>query len=418
MKAVVVGLGYVGLPLALRAAEAGHDVIGIDSSLRKIQALEARKSYIEDVPDERVADAANFRPRLAMRGLRDTDEWDIAIIAVPTPLFENTIDPDLTYVEDAARFLGMWMKPGATVVLESTTYPGTTEEVVGRILEEKSGLRAGVDFHLGFSPERIDPGNKVHTFETTPKLVSGIDMDSLLVIQDFYASLVETVIPVSSPSTAEMAKLVENTFSQINIAFVNELAMICNKLGLDVDEVLDAAATKGHAFMRFRPGPGIGGHCIPVDPMYLASHMKSRHGTPFRFAELAHEINESMPAHVAGRASELLDGTVEGKKIIVFGIAYKPNTSDIRESPSMDVLKTLDALGAEVTVADSHAPNNSARVPHISGQEGVDRAGEFDLAIVTTDHDDVDYEGLYGTARMILDTRNRFKGRNGKVFKL
>ena len=417
MKAIVLGLGYVGLPLALRAAEVGHDVIGIDSALNKIQALEAKTSYIEDVPNERIANATNFRARLTQRGLRDTDEWDIAVIAVPTPLVAGTIEPDLRYIEEAARFLGLWMAKGRTVVLESTTYPGTTEEVVGRIIQEKSGLVPGVDFHLGFSPERIDPGNKVHTFENTPKLVSGIDDESLLVIQDFYASLVEHVVPVSNPRTAEMTKLVENSFAQINIAFVNELALVCSKLGLNVDEVLDAAATKGHTFLRFRPGPGVGGHCIPVDPMYLAHHMRERHDTEFRFAELAHEINDSMPGHVVSKASNLLGGVRE-KDVLVMGIAYKPNTADVRESPSMDVVKLFDELGAHVTVADDLTPNYSDRVPHLSSQEAVERAGEFDIVVIATDHDDVDYEGLYGSAQLILDTRNRYKGRNGKVRKL
>ena len=417
---VIVGLGYVGLPLALRAVEAGHTVIGIESNLTKIQSLEARQSYIEDVPSARIEEATatgRFRPVISARGLRETDTMDIGIITVPTPLRDDTREPDLTYVREAAKFLGQWIRPGDTVVLESTTYPGTTEELVAGVIYEQSGMWPD-EYHLGFSPERVDPGNQVHTLVTTPKIVSGTRPESLEVIAEFYSSLVDNVVPVSSPRVAEMAKLFENTFAQVNIALVNEVALLCSKLGIDVDEVLDAAATKGHAIMRFRPGPGVGGHCIPVDPMYLAHHMRERHETAFRLAELADEINSSMPGHVVSRAAQILGGSVRDSRILVMGIAYKPNTSDIRESPSMDIVKILDELLADVTVADGHSPQWSQRVAHISPHEAVATAGDYDLVIIATDHDDVDYDTLHENATAILDTRNRLKDRDTKVHKL
>ena len=410
MSVVIVGLGYVGLPLSIRAAEVGYDVIGIDSDIRKVEALQQGLSYVEDVSSDRVAAATSFAPRLTYHGFEPHESWDIGIITVPTPVLEmdGTKVPDLSYIEDAARFLGTWLKPGATVILESTTYPGTTEEVVIPILEEYSGLTVSRDFHVGFSPERIDPSNEINTFETTPKIVAGMTFEAQAIIAGFYASLVETIVPVSTPRTAEMAKIFENTFCQVNIALVNELAVVCSKMGLDVNEVLDAAATKGHAFMRFRPGPGVGGHCIPVDPLYLTWKTRQEFGTPFRFAELADEINSGMPHHVVTRADGLLDG-LTGKRVLVLGLAYKAGVSDTRESPAHEILGLLSSRGAQVSIADPHVGYFPGPWHRLTEEEAVHRAGEFDLVVLVTNHQDFDYEGLANNARLVLDTRNQMK---------
>ena len=410
---VVVGLGYVGLPLSVRAAEVGFTVIGVDSDIRKVQALAQGLSYVEDVSSDRVADVTArgaFTPRLTYHGFEPHETWEVGIITVPTPVvIENgTKVPDLSYIKDAARFLGTWMQPGATVVLESTTYPGTTEEVVIPLLEEYSRMREGIDFHVGFSPERIDPSNEINTFTTTPKIVAGTSFEAQAIIAGFYSAVVDTVVPVSTPRTAEMAKIFENTFCQVNIALVNELAVVCSKMGLDVNEVLDAAATKGHAFMRFRPGPGVGGHCIPVDPLYLTWKTRQEFGVPFRFAELADEINSNMPKHVVGRANELLDG-LHNKRVLVLGLAYKAGVSDVRESPAIEILRLLDESGAVVSICDPHVGYFPGPWARLGEEEAVQRAGEFDLVVIVTNHQDVDYEALGVNARLVLDTRNQMK---------
>ncbi len=305
MRVVVVGQGYVGLPLAIRAAEVGHEVIGYDVDSRRIKTLAAGESFVEDVSSERIRaalDNGSYRPS---ESARDCGGFDIAVVTVPTPLHEGT--PDLRYIKESAITLARYLRPGATVVLESTTYPGTTQELFAPILEDGSGLTAGTDFHLGYSPERIDPGNAVWGFKETPKVVAGVNEASLKAVQDFYAQLVDTTVPVSSPKEAELAKLLENTFRHVNIALVNEIAMFAHHLDIDVWQAIDAASTKPFGFMKFTPGPGVGGHCLPIDPSYLSWRVQRELGQSFRFVELANDINNHMPEYVARRISDLFN---------------------------------------------------------------------------------------------------------------
>ena len=412
---LVVGMGYVGLPIAVRAAEIGHHVIGVDTSAGKIDAINNGLSYVEDVSNERVMDALRAGTLMAQTvDLGTKPVFDIALITVPTPV-DQFKKPDLTYIVSAAQYVAACMTGGETVVLESTTYPGTTEDVVARAIKEVNGMEPGRDYKLGYSPERINPGDKVHTFQTVPKIVSGVDGDSLIEIQSFYDTLVETTVPVSSPRAAELAKVVENTFAQVNIALVNEVALVCSELGLDVDEVMDAAATKGHAFMRFRSGIGVGGHCISVDPLYLTWMRRERNGKAFKFAELADEVNTYMPVHTMKRTREILKARnvrLWQSRILVLGAAYKPGVADIRESPAIKYINLLRDAGADVTVAD----------PHVNTPDDVElawkTAGEHDLVVVATAHPEFDYELIRQNAVAVLDTRSCYPFGADKVHKL
>jgi UDP-N-acetyl-D-glucosamine dehydrogenase len=410
---LIVGLGYVGLPIAIRAAEAGHHVIGVDVSQEKVDAVNDGHSYVEDVTEERLH-AALASGAFSARHVSEPVTFDIALITVPTPV-DDLKRPDLSYIVSASEWVAKNIQPGNTVILESTTYPGTTEDVVAHVIREHSGFEPGDDYHLGYSPERINPGDKVNTFQTVPKIVSGVNRDSLALIQGFYDTLVDRTVPVSSPRAAELAKVFENTFAQVNIALVNEMALVCSELGLDVDEVLDAAATKGHAIMRFRPGPGVGGHCIAVDPLYLTWMRRNQNGKAFRFAELADEINCGMPQHVVDRARCILAGnnlSLWEARVLVLGLAYKPGVADTRESPSLEVVRLLKEAGADVVTAD----------PHVGTQSDADyaakSAGSFDLVVVATDHSEFDYELIHQNALAILDTRNRYAAGTDRVFKL
>src|SRR5690349_4919811 len=299
MRVVVVGQGYVGLPLAVRAAQVGHDVVGFDVDEERIKRLAAAESYVDDIASGTVRellDAGTFHPASDPRACAG---FDVAVISVPTPLREGM--PDLSYIEESARTLARYLRPGATVALESTTYPGTTTDLVAPLLEEGSGLVAGADFHLGYSPERIDPGNREWSLATTPKVVSGVNPASLERIDAFYSSVVDRTVPVSDPAVAELAKLLENTFRHVNIALVNELAVFAHDLGIDVWEAIDAASTKPFGYMRFTPGPGVGGHCLPIDPSYLSWQVRQTLGVPFRFIELANDVNDHMPDYVEQR---------------------------------------------------------------------------------------------------------------------
>lgn len=352
-RVVVVGQGYVGLPVAMRAGEVGFPVLGYEVDPSRLAALAEGHSYVGDVPDERVAAArrAGYRPTGRAEELAG---FDVAVVSVPTPLREGA--PDLSYVEAAARTLAGALGPGALVVLESTTYPGTTEELVRPILEE-SGLRAGHDFFLGYSPERIDPGNQLWRLENTPKVVSGVNGASRRAVETFYGALVEKVVPVGSTAEAELVKLLENTFRHVNIALVNELAMFAGDLGVDIWSAIDAASTKPFGYLRFTPGPGVGGHCLPVDPSYLSWRVRRRAGHPFRFVELANDVNEHMPDYVVQRIVGLLNQHrrhVSGTRVLLLGLAYKAATSDWRESPSLAVAERLAALGAELSACDPH----------------------------------------------------------------
>jgi UDP-N-acetyl-D-glucosamine dehydrogenase len=406
-RVVVVGQGYVGLPLAMRAVEAGHRVTGYDTDTNRTKLLAASESYVEDVPPA-VLEAAHASGRYHVSSeARSCAGFDVAVITVPTPLRDG--NPDLSYVEGAARTLGRFLRPGATVVLESTTYPGTTEEFVAPILEEVSGLVASSDFHLGYSAERIDPGNKRWTFVTTPKVVSGVDGPSLRAVDDFYAGLVDRTVPVASTREAELAKLLENTFRHVNIALVNEVAMFAHELGIDIWSVIDAAATKPFGYMRFTPGPGVGGHCLPIDPSYLSWRVKRSLGRSFRFVELANDINEHMPDHVVHRLMVALNRShrsLNGSRILLLGLSYKPNTGDARESPAMAVAQQLIALGAEVRGADPHLREGHAdRILRVDVTP--DELSRADAVVVLTDHDEFDYGAVSAHASYVLDCRRR-----------
>ena len=406
-KVLVVGQGYVGLPLAMRAVAVGYDVIGYDVSSDRVARLQSGETFIEDVTSDDLAQAITSGRYRATDTLLDCDGFDVAVITVPTPLHDGV--PDLSFINVAATSLGPLVSAGSTVILESTTYPGTTEELLVPILERLSGLTAGNDFFVGYSPERIDPGNPTWHFDNTPKVVSGINPASLETVDRFYSALVERTVPVRSTRVAEMSKLLENTFRHVNIALVNELAMFASQLGVNVWEAIDAASSKPFGYMRFTPGPGVGGHCLPVDPSYLSWKVKQEIGASFRFVELANDVNEHMPQYVASRVTQMLNRqrkAVNGSKIIVAGLAYKKNTGDLRESPSLGVCEALVGLGADVSVADSWIPSH-VTVPWPKCDLTLEVVTEVDLVVVVTDHDDVDYEVLARCGTPIFDTRHR-----------
>ena len=412
-KLVVVGQGYVGLPLAIRGVEAGYSVVGVDTDSFRTDSLSRGVSYVEDVSSERVARALETGRYLPTASYDDVAGFDAAIISVPTPLRDSL--PDLSFISSAAAELATRLQRGATVVLESTSYPGTTEEVMVPVLEQGSGLTAGKDFFVGYSPERIDPGNPHWKLENTPKVVSGIDEPSLSVVQKLYASLVDTTVTVSGCREAELTKLLENTFRHVNIALVNEIAMFARELGVDVWEAIDAASTKPFGFMRFTPGPGVGGHCLPVDPTYLSWQVRRQLHRSFRFVELANDINDHMPDHVVMRIAAGLNRRgrpVNGSAVVVFGLAYKPNTGDVRESPAVRVVQLLSDLGADVQVVDSHVePHRCPPGIKIVAVDDV-RLDAADAVVVLTDHDDVDYRHLEKSCSWVFDTRRRLTGQH------
>ncbi|MEU0026660.1 nucleotide sugar dehydrogenase [Streptomyces sp. NPDC006335] len=409
MRVVVVGQGYVGLPLAIRAAEVGHEVIGYDVDSRRVKSLAAGESFVEDVTSERIRaalDSGAYRPSEAAR---DCGGFDVAVVTVPTPLHEGT--PDLRYIRESAVTLARYLRPGATVILESTTYPGTTQEMFAPILEDGSGLTAGTDFQLGYSPERIDPGNTVWGFKETPKVVSGVNEASLKAVQDFYAELVDTTVPVGSPKEAELAKLLENTFRHVNIALVNEIAMFAHHLDIDVWQAIDAASTKPFGFMRFTPGPGVGGHCLPIDPSYLSWRVQRELGQSFRFVELANDINNHMPEYVTRRVSDLFNErrrSVNGSRVLLLGLAYKKNTGDARESPALRISQLLLDMGAQVRAADPHVVESLPVDTRLVRVEPTpEELASADVVVLLTDHDAFDYELVAEHAPFVLDCRRR-----------
>jgi UDP-N-acetyl-D-glucosamine dehydrogenase len=411
---VVVGLGYVGLPLAVRAAEVGHRVVGLDNDLKRVKLLASGESYVEDVSSAQLAKVIELGKFRASSDGRACEGFDIGIIATPTPLRDGL--PDLSYVESAASTLARYLRPGATVIVESTSYPGTTQERVLPLLEEGSGLIAGSDFHLGYSPERIDPGNSTWTLRTTPKIVSGIEDRSLKVIRAFYDTIVEETVVVSTPREAELAKLIENTFRHVNIALVNELAMFAHDLDIDVWEAIRAATTKPFGFMAFTPGPGVGGHCLPIDPSYLSWRVERALGKSFRFVELANDINSHMPDYVVHRLMLAFNSrglSLKGARILLLGLAYKKNTGDARESPAVHVAKLLDRLGADVRAADPHVVEPTAVDDVVVRVDPVaEELAGADAVVLLTDHDAFDFDYIVEHARYFFDCRHRLTGQN------
>jgi UDP-N-acetyl-D-glucosamine dehydrogenase len=408
---VVVGLGYVGLPLAIRCAEAGHQVIGYDTDTRRVEFLQSGLSYVEDVPPARLVNALTAQAFRPTADARSCEGFDVALIAVPTPLRASL--PDLTCLREAASTLACYVRPGASVIVESTSYPGTTQEIVQPLLEKGSGLTAGQDFHLGYSPERIDPGSTSWTLATTPKLISGIDEGSVQAVRAFYETIVEHTHMVSSPREAELAKLIENTFRHVNIALMNELAIFAHELGLDIWEAISAAATKPFGFMPFTPGPGVGGHCLPIDPSYLSWRVEHTLGKSFRFVRLANEINSQMPEYVVSRLAAAVPPPLAGSRVLLLGLAYKKNTGDARESPAVQVAQRLAALGARVRAADPHVRGADEAGPAVVRVEATpDEVSQADAVVLLTDHDAFDYEEVGRLARYCLDCRNRVSGPN------
>jgi nucleotide sugar dehydrogenase len=405
-RLVVVGQGYVGLPLAMRAVEVGFDVTGYEIDERRVSRLTAGDSYIEDIPDEQLAAAVASGRYRATADVADFHGFDVAVITVPTPLRDTL--PDLSHIEDAARTLASALVPGALVILESTTYPGTTEELLVPLLAEGSDLAIGTDVLVGYSPERIDPGNTQWTFVNTPKVVSGINPASLAAVDEFYSRLVEQTVPVSSPKEAELTKLLENTFRHVNVALVNELAMFAGELGIDVWEAIDAASTKPFGFMRFTPGPGVGGHCLPVDPSYLSWQVRRSLGESFRFVELANDVNAHMPSYVVRRVTRALNDrgrAVNGSRILVLGLGYKRNTGDARESPSVMVAAQLATLGADVRAADPFVDAGVLRGQVTRVECSVEELAAADAVIMLTNHDAFDVKAIVEHARYVLDCR-------------
>jgi len=415
-KVCVLGLGYVGLPLALRFAEVGFPVLGIDVDRNKVESIKKGISYIRGVEFK-----ANRSPAIAASTdfslLRDAEA---AIICVPTPL-SKTRDPDLSLVLEAARTISENLHPGQLIVLESTTYPGTTRELLLPLLEGK-GLRVGEDFFLAYSPERVDPGNDSFTFSNTPKIIAGITPNCLELAQALYSQIVGKVVPVQSTDTAEMVKLLENTFRSINIALVNEFAIMCDRLGLDVWEVIGAAATKPFGFMPFYPGPGLGGHCIPVDPHYLSWKLRLL-AYKARLIELADEINREMPRFVVEKVVEALNRehkSVKGSKILILGVAYKKDSDDVRESPALDVMKLLHEKGGEITYHDPHVSQLAFEKQLLHSLSlTAQTLSTSDVVVVVTDHAGFDAREIVRHAPLIIDTRNLTRGiQSDKIVRL
>jgi UDP-N-acetyl-D-glucosamine dehydrogenase len=421
IQIAIKGMGYVGLPLAIAFAEAGFSVVGIDIDEEKTQAINAGHSYVGDIPSERLARLASLDPKSLAEGGRlwgttddaVLDHCDVVIICVPTPL-SKTRDPDVSYILAAGDEVATHLHPEMLVVLESTTYPGTTDELLLPRLA-RTGLQVGKDFFLAFSPERIDPGRADWRVENTPKVLGGITPECLAVAQALYEQVIEKVVPVSCTQAAEMVKLLENTFRAVNIAMVNEVAIMCDKLGLDVWEVIEAASTKPFGFMPFYPGPGLGGHCIPVDPHYLAWKLKTVDYNA-RFIQLAGEINAAMPVYVVDKIFDALNDegkAVKGSRILLLGVAYKRDVSDIRESPALDILRLLEAKGAAVMYHDPYIPQLQLASPGREDDVALDSVildsealRTADCVVVITDHGSYDWNWVAQNSWLLVDTRN------------
>jgi len=404
----VIGLGYVGLPLAIEAANNTLKVAGYDINEEVVDSLNKSMSHVEDISVQVLNDALT-KELLFTSDSKVLGESEYIVISVPTPLTDY--QPDLSYVEAASKSIGENLIKGQVVILESTTYPGTTIEIVQPILENVSNLKAGEDFLLGYSPERIDPGNKEWTFKNTPKIVSGINKKSLEKISKFYKSIIDEVVEVSGTREAEMVKLIENTYRQVNIAMVNELAILSNMLDIDIWEVVEAAKTKPFGFQSFRPGPGVGGHCIPIDPKYLS--FKTRQiGQPVRFVELAQEINNSMPNYVVARISELMNKKeilLKNSKILILGVAYKKDIGDTRESPAIDIIESLLEKSVDLSFYDPHVDELVFNKNSISKEENLENLSSYDLILIHTPHSEFHEINFESVTSLIFDSTGSFE---------
>ncbi|MBN1284995.1 MAG: nucleotide sugar dehydrogenase [Anaerolineae bacterium] len=413
----IAGLGYVGLPLAVEFGKAGYRVIGVDVMADKVAKINNKESYIQDVPAEVVAELVEKGRLSATTDYGALAEADTISICVPTPL-RKTRDPDMSFIINAADAIAGIVHPGLLIVLESTTYPGTTEEII--VPRVTTGdLEVGKDIFVAFSPERVDPGNPVYQTRNTPKVIGGVTPACLEVAKALYRNAVDTVVPVSSTAAAEMVKLLENTFRAVNIGMVNEMALMCDKLGVDVWEVIEAASTKPFGFMPFYPGPGLGGHCIPIDPLYLSWKLKALNYNA-RFIELASEINASMPEFVVGRVVDALNDerkALKGSKIIVLGVAYKRDIDDVRESPALDIIHLLAERGVEVSYHDPYVPSirleDGGRMESVALTEAL--LGAADCVVIVTDHRCFDWQWILDNAGLVIDTRNAAKKLAGKA---
>lgn len=410
-KIVIVGQGYVGLPIAMRAIEAGFSVTGIDIEKKRVDSILSGVSYVEDVTSEQLASAFRSGRYHITSSVNEYSGFNSVIITVPTPLKEGL--PDLTFIEECAKAVAPYVSKGSLIVLESTTYPGTTENLLVPILDEGSGLHAGTDYHVGYSPERIDPGNKTYNFRNTPKVISGLTPSCLERVRSLYCRLVDQVVDVRSPREAELTKLLENTFRHVNIALINELAVFARDLGIDVWEAIDAASTKPFGYMRFTPGPGVGGHCLPVDPSYLSWEVKRTLGHNFRFVELANDVNDHMPDYVVRRLILGLNErrrSVSGSRVTLLGLAYKKNTGDARESPALRVAELLVEMGAEVTACDPYVEQYQLPASITLAPFDQQVISTSDAVLILTDHDSFRYDLIEGFSGYVLDTRRRLHG--------
>lgn len=421
-QVAVIGLGYVGLPLAVEMGKVGFEVMGVDTSARKVDLVSSGKSDVQGISEFEVAGLKAVGKLRATQSYTCIDDADVVVVCVPTPL-DKTRDPDVSFILSAFGEIKDRLHKDQLVILESTTYPGTTHELVLPLLEG-SGLKVGQDFYLAFSPERVDPGNQIYTITNTPKVVGGITAECTEMASHFYRQLISDVVPVSSTQTAEMAKLLENTFRSVNIGLVNEVALMCDRLGIDVWEVIDAAATKPFGFMPFYPGPGLGGHCIPIDPHYLAWKLKTLDFNA-RFIELASEVTRSMPAHVVSKVVDVLNDfekSLKGASVLILGATYKPDVGDIRESPALDILEMLQEKGGKIAYHDPYVPMiqiDTLNLKCINLDEA--RLKKADCVVITTNHSAYDYEWIVEHARCVIDTRNATKnvpGSKSNVVKL
>ncbi|MBI5358972.1 MAG: nucleotide sugar dehydrogenase [Planctomycetes bacterium] len=409
----IIGMGYVGLPLSLAFSKAGFTVTGFDIDPAKIDSLNKGKSYIKHIPTEIISESVSNKTFSATADFRGLRKMDAVIICVPTPLTPNR-EPDMQYIENSARHVRDNLRKGQLIILESTTYPGTTDEVMVPILEE-TGLKAGRDFYAGFSPEREDPGNKNFSTSTIPKIVSGITPESRMLAERLYAHIVKKVVPVSSCRAAESAKLLENIYRSVNIAMVNELKVLFDRMGIDIWEVIDAAATKPFGFQPFYPGPGLGGHCIPIDPFYLTWKAR-QYDTPTKFIELAGEINTSMPYYVVDRTMEALNEQgkpITGAKILILGISYKKDVDDKRESPALKLIELFQHKKAKVDYSDPYTPSipEMRKYKFNMQSKPITAAGlkKYDCVVIATDHTSFDYEFIVKHSKLVIDTRNATK---------